>query len=298
MKEKVYIDRLFADYEDTSELRDFKEEIAANLSERIKELMSSGQSEEQAFDKATAELGDISALADDIAKKKRNEAISQMYLTGFKLDAFHSLGYTICTVLTFISILGILSWVFDWEILTFHYIFPLIVFAASMGGYTFLSLTQESAYYFPMSNRRAMLHAIGVGGLILGVCATFLQYLQSVVYPDIVVYPHLIVLPLLVLAIPFGGLLMYLALTYKNRNKPWFEAQMRAGYVKSEHDGAEMVDPINAAKFGVASGGLWILSIALFITGQFAIKFEYSWLVFLFALALQVFMVGSIFKKK
>ena len=60
----------------------------------------------------------------------------------------------------------------------------------------------------------------------------------------------------------------------------------------------DMVDPIKAAKFGVASGGLWILAVAVFIATGILLSWQYSWLVFPFALAAQVFMTTMIFEKK
>lgn len=57
MKVQVYVDRLFQGYEDTLELRDFKEEIAINLQERIKELQNRGITSDEAFEMAVAELG-------------------------------------------------------------------------------------------------------------------------------------------------------------------------------------------------------------------------------------------------
>ena len=54
MREQVYVGRLFADYEDTPEIKDFKEEITANLTERVKELVSKGLDDESAFEKAAA----------------------------------------------------------------------------------------------------------------------------------------------------------------------------------------------------------------------------------------------------
>ena len=59
-----------------------------------------------------------------------------------------------------------------------------------------------------------------------------------------------------------------------------------------------MVDPAKAARFGVASGGLWILAFAVFMTLHFAAGWHYAWLAFPFALAAQVFMVATIFEKK
>src|SRR5690606_14863046 len=97
LKIEVYVDRLFQDYEDTQELRDFKEEIIINLQERIKELESKGLTAEEAFAKATAELGDITAIADQISKQKRKEIIGQMYV-GRKvpMDKWHAVGFVVC----------------------------------------------------------------------------------------------------------------------------------------------------------------------------------------------------------
>jgi hypothetical protein len=59
----------------------------------------------------------------------------------------------------------------------------------------------------------------------------------------------------------------------------------------------EWVDPVRAARFGVMSGGLWLLAAALFITlGVFA-GWNVSWLPPLFALPTQVFMAAYVFKR-
>ena len=66
MREKVYVDRLFADYEDSAEVRDFKEEITANLMERVKANLLAGLGEEKAFAKA-AGLAIVSFFAVGVA---------------------------------------------------------------------------------------------------------------------------------------------------------------------------------------------------------------------------------------
>lgn len=68
---KRYVDDLFKGYVDTPALEDFKEEIISNLIERIKGLESEGMDEEAAFTKAIGELGDITAVADDISRQKK-----------------------------------------------------------------------------------------------------------------------------------------------------------------------------------------------------------------------------------
>lgn len=71
MNTREYIDSLFSDYQKTSALEDFKEELKSFLDERIRTLVKGGMDEKDAFEKATSELGDISAVADEISRKKK-----------------------------------------------------------------------------------------------------------------------------------------------------------------------------------------------------------------------------------
>ncbi|MDR1580821.1 MAG: permease prefix domain 1-containing protein, partial [Synergistaceae bacterium] len=102
MSTQKYIDGLFANYEETPALADFKEELRGNLDERIKNLVKKGMSEQEAFHKATAELGDISALADEISLKKKQEVYEDMYMgtrkymTIKRTAAFVLGGTTVC----------------------------------------------------------------------------------------------------------------------------------------------------------------------------------------------------------
>lgn len=56
-----HLDNVFSGFEDTQRLRDFKEEVAANLAEKIADLQASGLDEDAAFREAIASLGDIRA---------------------------------------------------------------------------------------------------------------------------------------------------------------------------------------------------------------------------------------------
>jgi len=57
-----HLDSVFSGFEDTQRLRDFKEELAANLAEKIADLRASGLDEDTAFREAIASLGDIRAV--------------------------------------------------------------------------------------------------------------------------------------------------------------------------------------------------------------------------------------------
>jgi len=97
--------------------------------------------------------------------------------------------------------------------------------------------------------------------------------------------------------LPAVCVLIFLLATEPKRRKPWLNAIIDRETENSINRQYEMinVNPAKAAKFGVASGGLWILAAAVFITLSVVFGWQYAWLVFLFALAAQVFMTVSIF---
>ena len=80
MNTEEYVHSLFADYEETQGLKDFMEELQSNLDARVASLVKKGLSEQDAFEKACAELGDISVLADELSLKKRREVFEEVYM--------------------------------------------------------------------------------------------------------------------------------------------------------------------------------------------------------------------------
>ena len=92
--------------------------------------------------------------------------------------------------------------------------------------------------------------------------------------------------------------LIFLLATEPERRKPWLKAMIEQEMENSAGFAQVRVDPVKATRFGIASGGLWILAVGLFFVIGFAGSWLYSWLVFVFALAIQVFMVMTIFEKK
>lgn len=70
MKDKIkkYVDNLFLDIYDTKQLGELKEEISANLLEKINDLVANGNSEEEAFKKAVSSLGDMDELVENLKK--------------------------------------------------------------------------------------------------------------------------------------------------------------------------------------------------------------------------------------
>ncbi|MDR1961122.1 MAG: permease prefix domain 1-containing protein [Gracilibacteraceae bacterium] len=71
MDTKNYVDTLFSEYQENAALEDFKEELCGYMDERIANLVKSGMDEQSAFEKASKDLGDMSAVADEISLKKK-----------------------------------------------------------------------------------------------------------------------------------------------------------------------------------------------------------------------------------
>jgi hypothetical protein len=293
MKEKVYVDRLFAGYEDTPEIRDFKEEIVGNLKERVKELISKGLEEEKAFDKAAAELGDITAIADDVGKKKRNEAIGQMYMNAkVPLTKKSAGGFSIATGLLLLGIgLALFSFFGNAGTATFYY-FSVVLASAAIGLYVYFGLSRESAAHYPMKNSRASVYGIVCAFACLGAGLAVVSFM----FDGFGITTALGIKMLLLL--PSICALIFLLATESNRQKPWLTALVKHDMEKYIKYHTDMVNPIKAARFGVISGGLWILAIGLFLTLYLVVGWIFAWLVFVFALAVQVIMVATIFEKK
>jgi len=292
MKEKVYVDRLFADYEETPEIKDFKEEITANLTERVRGLAQKGYSEEQAFDEAAAELGDITAIADEVGKKKRNEAIGQLYMRAkVQITKRTAGGMAAASGLLLLAAGLALVTFFSGTDSAYLYNIAVVLLSAACGSYAYFGLTQETAAHYAMKKGRALAYGAACTACFLGAGFAIVAFLiGSFELSSALIIKTAFVLPAICA-------LIFLLATEPKRQKPWLKAMVERETENSARFMQDMVNPSKAARFGVASGGMWVLAIAVFAT-LFIFGWQHAWLVFLFALATQVFMVLTIFEKK
>jgi uncharacterized membrane protein YidH (DUF202 family) len=305
---KNYVDSLFAGYEQTEALADFKEELLSNLNDKISNLVKKGLTEQAAFDKATAELGDISALADEISLKKRQEVFEDAYMdikhymTSRRVAGYVAFGvvlvFGVITALIvyftgnyIVSLDGLPTGGFlgknERMVGVFGSFMPF--FVAAVAGFTFLGMTQELADSYPLKTKRAIWYTVAAALLAFGISVFPITYFSTGggLMPAIAT-----LIPFL---LPGGGLLVFLVLTEKSRLKPWAQTR-RDTTIKRE---LEMwSDPATASRFGMFSGAIWIGAIALCIALGFAIGFRYSWLTFVFAIALQLVVQGAMYKEK
>jgi hypothetical protein len=301
METQDFIDRLFSEYEESPELRDFKEELLSNLEARIASLKARGLDGGAAFEKAAGELGDISALADQISLKKKQEILQDAYLG---IRKYLKPGRVALYVLSgALLVLGLVTAVMIyltgeeqsaleafWEPnkRTVAALGVLLAFVPpSAAAFAFLGFTQETASRTPLSKKRGAWYALAAAILGFGIILSPLTYFatdQRLTEAVATLIPF---------AIPGLGLLIFLILTEKDARKPWARAQ----YEKEARANRELFsDPVAAARFNLASAALWTFAVGFFFLLGFLAGFQFSWLVFIFAIAMQLAIQGLMMK--
>jgi sulfite exporter TauE/SafE len=316
MNAKEFVDSLFEGYEKTAALADFKEELLANLNAKIENFVKKGMGEEEAFTKASADLGDVSTLADDLSLKKRKEVFEEVYMDIKKyMSTGRVAAYVISGVVALSGIIVALITLFATKstgigthldmTAFFGVIIPFLT--ASVVGFTFLGVTQELPSMYPVSKKRGAWYATAAGLIAFGLLTMPLMFFAtkfaSTVYEassgklfefvtpfsSISIGNFESIIPIISLMIPFVlpgiGILVFLVLTEKERLKPW----AKEFHTKAVEREMEMWnDPATATRFGLFSGAIWIFAVGVFILLGFLIGFKFSWLVFIFAVAVQL----------
>jgi hypothetical protein len=313
MKAKEFVDSLFEGYEETTTLSDFKEELLGNLNAKVENLVKKGMDMETAFSKASAELGDVSALANELSLKKRTEVFEEVYMdikqymNPKRVTAYVVFGALALFGITaaFITLFATRGNIFMAETsldLTTFFATLLPFLTAAAAGFTFLGVTQETASDYPVNKKRGIWYAAAAGLIAFGVLTMPVIFFSARMahnnfHHGIPFMNFESFIPVISLMIPFVlpgiGILVFLILTEKNRQKPWAKNL----HNKAMKEGMEMWnDPVTASRFGMFSGAIWIFAIGLFIMLGFLIGFKYSWLVFVFAVAFQLMIQGFMFK--
>ena len=310
MEAKQFVDSLFNGYEETAALADFKEELLGNLNAKIEDLVKKGMEPEAAFTKASAELGDVSALADELSLKKRTEVFEEAYMGISRyMPAKRITAYVIFGVLAFFGITVACITFFATGKTGLNKHIELTAFFATMmpflvaavTGFTYLGMTQETASMYPVSKKRGAWYSVAAGLIAFGIFTMPIVYfgvkIADNIFSEITSYNPEVLVPVIGILIPFVlpgiGILVFLVLTEKDRLKPWAK-DFRDKTVAREM--ALWNDPAVAARFGMFSGAIWIFATGLFLLLGFIISFKFSWLVFIFAVAFQLLIQGVMSK--
>lgn len=265
---KTHVDGLFTQIYETKQLRELKEEISANLLEKINDFIAAGVQADTAFTKAVSDLGDMSELVDSLKKVSDSKFTEDMF-KAVPLSKQHVIGYTLASAILLIGLLlGGFEYLQQQEIYTaITYLIPFILIAAPI--YIYFGLTQESPVEYGMNSKRALTYSIASEVFLLGAAASAIEFFygQSLKLIFITLMPFV-----LVSAIIF----IYLGLTEKSRVKmgstQWVEQWV-----------SHYSDPQIAVVRGSISGALWIFSIASFLFIGFNWGWKYSWIVLVFA---------------
>ncbi|MDR0402105.1 MAG: permease prefix domain 1-containing protein [Treponema sp.] len=299
MTTKEFIQSLFRDYEETGRLKDFMEELQSNLDDRIASLVKKGMPENEAFAKTTAELGDITALADEMSLKRRQEVYRDVYM-GIRryMKAPRVIAYVFSgAVLAFGIISAALayfatrgeyapSWAAGSEELVslFGVLMPFTTLGVA--GLVLLGLTQETAAMYPMKKKRALWYTLAAVLITFTLTMMPLGYFATTEN-----IPQLGAIGLLVpFGLPGASLLAFLILTEKSRLKPWMRDRVTEN-LKKEYE--QMISGPAAARFALFSGAIWTAAAGCFLLFGFLAGFRYSWTAFIFAVALQLAVQGA-----
>ena len=296
MNERIakYVDNLFAIYKETEQLIELKEEIKANLFERINDSMANGVSEEEAFQKASKELGDLSELAEEISNKTKYEFLTNA-LQKNKKNVF-GIGFAIATGIVLIGFIScFITYIRTDELfIALSTLFPFAT--VSIALFVFLGCSTETNHQYAMKPLRATLYTIASLLLTAGLFIALIIYTQQVPsISDFFTFQKEALFLSVTTFIPFiitaVCLYVFLIVTEKDRQKP----NVWSNYYNS--NGADEEAIKNTVVYGNMIGALWIFAIGLFLTISFLFGWKFSWLVFIFAIGFQV-LLEEYFSKK
>ncbi len=274
MKERVkkYVDGLFSDIYDTKQLKELKEEVSANLLEKINDYIAAGHSEEESFEKAAAELGDMSELVENLKKASimKQEGTS---MNSLNLDRKHIIGYLAASVILLFGIMsGGIVYLQGHNLLnTFGSLMPFVIIAAAL--YVYFGLTQESTQDYGMNSKRAMAYSLATTLALFGIFAAAFVYYSG--HQLFVVLSAL--MPFVLIS---GAIFIYLGLTEKSRRK--MDTDWQKQWVEYYSNPKDMM------LRGNLSGALWMFAIALFFLIGFTVTWKLSWIVFVFAVGFEI----------
>lgn len=273
MKNKVkkYVDNLFSDIYDTQQLRELKEEVSANLLEKVNDFVLNGFSEEEAFNKGIANLGDMSELVEGL--KEASKGVEEEMFKHQPMDKKHVIGYVVASaILLFGAMTSGIVYLQDKVLLaTVGTLMPFLVVSVAL--FVYLGLTQESSHEYGMNPKRAIIYSLATSGLLFGVLTAGIVYFNGNELFEVLA-------TLMPFALPSILVFIYLGLTEKSRMK--MDSHWQKQWIK------HYSNPHTMVLRGNISGALWIFSFAAFLLIGFTVGWKYSLIVFVVAIGCEV----------
>ncbi len=285
------LDQAFAGVELTPEVQDLKEEIRANLVERIAELQVTGHAPDDAVRIAVDEVGDLRAVVAEVAAGATTPAavssVAGAWAAHERIVALHRvrprpafvvgavvLSAMLATALTLV-VLAALDVV---AMSTGSAVLKAVAGALVGGGLVTVSLLQETTSHYPMPLRRAA--AWGAAALA-GILALELGVLFAGDTDRLGLLEAAILL-----AVAATAALVTLGVTQTNRTKGW---------VRDVATGAPdqfTQDPATAARFGLYTGVLWLAAFGGMVAVGLTAGWLWSWVPLLAALLVEMLLLA------
>jgi len=284
MKDRInkYVDSLFLDIYDTKQLQELKEEVSANLLERINDLVASGNSEDEAFKKAISNLGDMGELVDNL-KEASNEKFQGSIPKEVALDKKHIIAYMCAAAILLFGVMtaGIVYLQRKDLLDTLGTLMPFLMVSVQL--FLYFGLTQETAQDYGMRPKRALLYCIATGILMFGIFTSgFVFFSETELFAVLASCMPFVITSVVIF--------IYLGLTEKSRSK-MNDAWQRQWIEYYSNPKSMMIR-------GNISGALWIFTFAAFLILGFTLGWRYSWIVFIVAVGFEVLIESFFMAKK
>lgn len=259
------LDQAFAGVEMTPEIQDLKEEIRANLVARVADLERTGLSPSVAVSRATAELGDVRSLINEMEIGPDSAAAAWARHRVRPKPGF--LVRTVVLAAIAVAALAILVLAaVDVAVPEPAQFAAIVGVALPVGAIVADALRQETTTNYPMRGLRAAGYGAASAVALAGVGSSW-RYLAGMELPWLLGGALAIVAS----AVAFT----YLGATQTNRHKPWVLQQ----HASHQEVGDRFTnDPAAAARFGLYTLTLWLIAIAAFAVLGFTVGWAWSWL--------------------
>ncbi|WP_353113926.1 permease prefix domain 1-containing protein [Microbacterium sp.] len=249
------LDEAFAGIEMTPDAQDLKEEIRANLSAQVDELVAGGASPADAARQAVAELGDVRALLDEAVGETGGRAPSGYTALALRHRVRPKPGFVVrATVWSLMIVVGVVLAVLGATHVITVPAGPLIAFlgVASTGLWLLVgdSLSQETTTNHPMPETRAAGYGVASFLALFGLGFAGLVGLQALPVWCVVFAALGVIASIILFA--------FLGATQTNRHKAW----TRMVHHDTPPNRFER-EPETAARFGIYTAVLWIVTFAI-----------------------------------
>lgn len=273
------LDQAFAGVEMTPEIQDLKEEIRANLVARVADLERAGLSPTAAVRRATAELGDVRSLIDEMETASDSPAGAWARHRVRPKPGFLVRAVVLAAIAVAALAILVLAAV-DVAVPEPAQVAAIAVVALSVGVIVADALRQETTTNYPMPSLRAAGYGAATAVALAGAGSSW-RYVAGAELSWLIGG----VLAIVASAVAFT----YLGATQTNRHKPWVLQQHA-----SHHDVGDRFtnDPAAAARFGLYTLTLWLIAIAAFAVLGFTVGWAWSWLALVGGFAAMMLMLA------